>query len=170
MSELRLGRNDSYTPEQFGLGTPLLFSRSALTLSYNGIESPITHVQADLAQQVIEQQVSQGRYDRATIPVWMVQGELDQGFFRGVLRPRRRRSNAAMIAFSEKLPEFMFYMEHDGFPELGSDVKPELTIFQRELRALTMRGDSRLSPEEITPNFEVTLDPAYPSLVIFKVD
>lgn len=168
MSELILRRNDIYTSKQVGLEAPLLFSRSSLTLFYNDIESLITHIQANSAQQVLEQQVSYDKYDRATIPVWMVQGELDQGFFRGVLRPARHRHNTTMIAFSTINLEFRFYLEQFGYPELGVEVKSELIRFQDELRALTMETDKKLLPAEVTPYFDVSLNPSNTSLVIFK--
>lgn len=168
MEGLRLREERKYTPEEVGLATPLIFGEGEVVLVHQGFEIPVKEITSQRDRCIIEQQVSFMHFDRAILPVWMVYGKLDSGFFSGVLRPHRYRTIISSIALS-KTPEFHFYLEQQGLSEIGTEVSGREILEQGQIKGLTMRAPKDHRRMLITPNFRIhRFDQGQHNIVVFR--
>ena len=155
--DLRIREERKYSPDEIGMATPLLFRSPSLLIYYETMGIVLRHVQADRAELTIDAQVSEREKDRAIVPVWMIRGETDFGFVRGVLRPKRQEYNAAGIYLSRVRQEFHYAMLMDDQLEVGREARKSI-ITEHSCQTLAMPSEESLAPEDITPNFRVYLD------------
>lgn len=153
MRALELRNKRSYMPHEVGLETPLLFERLPLYLLVlpQDFAIPVSRIDTRLEWQTLKTQVSTICEDQVTVPVWMIEGQIPNGFFFGVLRPCIKKEPAE-IKVLEGRPELHFYLEQEdlllqGIRARDRDIPGAITVIARQLANEERRMD-------ITPEFD----------------
>ncbi len=120
MKQLELRNARSYTPQEAGLETPLLFRQQFIYLVFlpNSFLVRATDLETRLDWLTVKAQVSAIQYDQATLPVWIIKGKLPDGFFSGVLRPGFEKQLGQIDIFKDQ-PQFNFFLELPDLVAVG---------------------------------------------------
>lgn len=156
MKALELHREQSYSPHEVGLETPLLFERSklfVLVLPQN-FAMIASNLQAQPGQQIVESQISSIFYDRARVPIWLIEGQLPNGLFFAILRPGIKK-NPADIEIVKDEPELHLYLDQEDLLLQGVGTRDRyhpkaITVLARQI------SEEQRKPS-ISSDFDATL-------------